>query len=79
MACRKPIVFVTYNRDKDWYEIQNRDRELIVAYPFKRCEADISPAKQYIHYAIVTKLAELQRQGYDIKFDLKTIRSQYEL
>lgn len=32
MALRKPIVFVTYNRDKDWYEIQNHDRELIVAY-----------------------------------------------
>lgn len=70
MVRRKPIVYVTYNRDKDWYEIQNRDRELIVAYPFKRCEADISHTKQYIHYAIVTKLAELQRQGYDIKFDL---------
>lgn len=48
MARRKPIVFVTYNRDKDWYEIQNRDRELIVAYPFKRCEADISP-HQAVH------------------------------
>lgn len=70
MVRRKPIVFVTYNRDKNWYEIQNRDRELIVAYPFNRCEADISPTKQYIHYAIITKLAELQRQGYDIKFDL---------
>lgn len=70
MALRKPIVYVTYNHDKDWYEIQNRDHELIVAYPFKRCEADISHTKQYIHYAIITKLAELQRQGYDIKFDL---------
>ena len=70
MARRKPIVFVTYNRDKDLYEIQNRDRNFIVAYLFKRCEADISTTPQYIHYAIVTKLAELQRQGYDIKFDL---------
>lgn len=70
MALRKPIVYVTYNRDKDWYEIQNCDHELIVAYPFKRCEADISTTPQYIHYAIITKLAELQRQGCDIKFDL---------
>lgn len=70
MARRKPIVYVTYNRDKGWYEIQNYDRELIVAYPFKRCESDISHTPQYIHYAIITKLAELQHQGYDVKFDL---------
>lgn len=70
MALHKPIVFVTYSRDKDWYEIRNSDHELIAAYPFKRCEADISPTKQYIHYAIITKLSELQQQGYDIRFDL---------